>query len=107
MIESHAISHFDQGVVLDVMAEDIPLRAYVAIRPPDPETVIGFVPAEQFEGGSNLHVAAVTETGDAAQTVEDVLFNADPNDAVAFLCADESCWLATLEALGYASDSLR
>lgn len=102
-IESHAVSHFELGIVLDVLADDLPLRAYVAVRPPDPECVIAFVPPEQFENGANLHVAAVASTLEAPGTVEDVLFNVDPNDAVAFLCADEDSWLAVLEALGYSA----
>ncbi len=103
-IESHAIRRFDNGIVLDVVADDLPLRAYVAVSEPDPEAVTAFVPPEQFEGGSNLHVAAVAAADVAATTVEDVLFNMDPDDAVAFLCADTESWLAVLEQLGYVSD---
>ena len=102
-IESRALSHFDDGVVLEVIADDLPLRAYVAICEPDPEAVTAFVPPEQFESGSNLHVAAIDTADDAAQTIEDVLFNMDPNDAVAFLCTDQAGWQAVLELLGYVS----
>lgn len=104
-VESRAIRRFDSGIVLDVVADDLPLRAYVAISAPDPEVVADFVPAEQFEGGSNLHVAAVAAADDASATVEDVLFNMDPDDAVAFLCGDTPSWVAVLELLGYVSDS--
>ncbi|NYT23370.1 hypothetical protein H0A73_07135 [Alcaligenaceae bacterium] len=103
-IKSQAINHFANGIALDVMAEDLPLRAYVAICEPDPEAVIGFVPPEQFEDGGNLHVAAIGSPEEAAAAVEDVLFNMEADDAVAFLCADTASWLATLELLGYASD---
>lgn len=103
-IESQALRRFDNGIVLDVVADDLPLRAYVAVSDPDPEAVTAFVPPEQFEGGSNLHVAAIGAPEDAAATIEDVLFNMDPDDAVAFLCADTASWLATLELLGYVSD---
>jgi len=103
-ITSQTISHFSNGVALDVMAEDLPVRAYVAICAPDPEAVVDFVPQEEFEEGGNLHVAAVATPEDASTTVEDVLFNMEADDAVAFLCADTASWLATLELLGYASD---
>lgn len=103
-IESHAVRGFDHGIVLDVVADDLPLRAYVAVSAPDPEAVAAFVPPEQFEGGANLHVAAVAAAADAAATVEEVLFNMDPYDAAAFLCADSDSWLATLAALEYESD---
>ena len=104
-IESRASSRFDQGIVLEVIAEDLPLRAYVAICDPDPESVTAFVPPEQFENGGNLHVAAVEAAEDAAQTIEDVLFNMDANDAAAFLCADQAAWLAVLEQLGYETNA--
>ena len=103
-VESHAVQHFDNGIVLDVVAEGLPLRAYVAIAPPDPEAVAGFVPPEQFENDSKLHVAAVGSPDEATAIVEDVLFNMDPNDAVAFLCQDPESWWATVELLGYVPD---
>lgn len=102
-IESRALSHFADGIVLEVIADDLPLRAYVAICDPDPEAVTAFVPPEQFENGSNLHVAAIDTADEAAQTIEDVLFNMDPNDAVALLCGDRVAWGAALELLGYVS----
>jgi len=103
-IESHAVRQFDQGLVLDVIAHDLSLCAYVAIAPPDPQAVTAFVPPEQFESGGNLHVAAVESPDEAAQIVEDVLFNMDADDAVAFLCADTPAWHATLESLGYTDE---
>ena len=102
--ESQALRRFDNGIVLDVVADTLPLRAYVAISPPDPEAVTAFVPAEQFDNGGNLHVAAVASADEAADTVEDVLFNMEADDAVAFLCADSAAWAAVLELLGYVSD---
>lgn len=103
-MESHVVRHFEGGIVLDVLAEDLPLRAYVAISPPDPEAVADFVPAEQFENDSKLHVAAIGAPDEAATTVEDVLFNMDPHDAVAFLCHDAESWWATVELFGYTPD---
>lgn len=105
--ESHALSRFEGGIVLDVIAEDLPLRAYVAICEPDPEAVTAFVPPEQFEDGGNLHVAAVDSAQAAAEIVPDVLFNMEAHDAVAFLCADTESWRATLDLLGYVSDGVR
>ena len=104
-IESRTLSRFEEGIVLEVIADGLPLRAYVAICEPDPEAVTAFVPPEQFKNGSNLHVAAVETADEAAPTVEDVLFNMDADDAAAFLCSDKAGWLATLEQLGYVSDS--
>jgi hypothetical protein len=103
-IESQIVSRFEGGIVLDIIADDLPLRAYVAIREPDPEVVTGFVPPEQFEEGGNLHVAAIMTPEDAAGMIEDVLFNMDPGDAVALLCADTACWLAAIGQLGHAPD---
>lgn len=104
-IESHAVSRFDTGIVLDVVADELPLRAYVAISAPDPEAVTAFVPPEQFENGTNLHVAAIGSEQEAAATLEDVLFNMEADDAVAFLCVDAPSWRAVLELLGYEADA--
>lgn len=104
-IKSHAVSRFDTGIVLDVLADDLPVRAYVAISSPDLEAVTAFVPPEQFENGSNLHVAAIGSEQDASATLEDVLFNMEADDAVALLCADAQSWRAVLELLGYEADT--
>ncbi len=100
-ISSRLANRFDTGLVLDVLADDLPLRAYVAISPPDLEAVTAFVPPEQFENGSNLHVAAIDSPESAAATLEDVLFNMEADDAVALLCKDTESWEATLQALGH------
>lgn len=104
-ITSHLVSRFDNGIVLDVVADELPVRAYVAISEPDLEAVTAFVPSEQFENGANLHVAAISAEQDVATTLEDVLFNMEADDAVALLCADSACWHATLEQLGYDADA--
>ena len=104
-ISSHVVSRFDTGIVLDVVADDLPVRAYVAISEPDLEAVTAFVPPEQFENGANLHVAAIESEQAVAATLEDVLFNMEADDAVALLCADAESWLATVEALGYEADA--
>lgn len=104
-ISSQVVSRFDNGIVLDVVADDLPLRAYVAISEPDLEAVTAFVPPEQFENGANLHVAAINSEQDVADTLEDVLFNMEADDAVALLCADSASWLAALEQLGYDTDA--
>ncbi|MFT0851304.1 hypothetical protein VRY85_11040 [Achromobacter sp. F4_2707] len=104
-VTSHVVNRFDTGVVLDVNADGLPVRAYVAISAPDPEAVTAFVPPEQFESGSSLHVAAISTADEASATLEDVLFNMEADDAVAFLCADPESWLATLEQLGCDPDS--
>lgn len=100
-IASHIVNRFDTGIVLDVTADDLPVRAYVAISDPDPEAVTAFVPPEQFHNGANLHVAAISSTDEAATVLEDVLFNMEADDAVAFLCADSESWQATVVLLGF------
>ena len=104
-ISSELVSRFDTGLVLDVLADNLPLRAYVAVSEPDLEAVTRFVPPEQFENGSNLHVAAIAAPEDAAAVLEDVLFNMEADDAVALLCADSDSLHATLAELGYEPDS--
>jgi len=103
-IVSRLSRRFDTGLLLELDAEGMPMRAYVAISPPDPEAVTAFIPTEEFENDIRLHVAAVTVPGEAVSLVEDVLFNMDPDDTVAFLCANAECWWATLEELGYVPD---
>lgn len=100
-ISSQLLSRFETGLVLDVLAGDVPLRAYVAVCEPDLEAVTAFVPPEQFEGGANLHVAAISTPAEAASVLDDVLFNMEPDDAVALLCADVESLHATLVELGY------
>lgn len=100
-VNSQMLSRFDNGIVLDVVADGLPLRAYVAISEPDLEAVTAFVPPEQFENGANLHVAAIGSEQEVAEILEDVFFNMEADDAVALLCADSASWLATLEQLGY------
>lgn len=100
-ITSKLLSHFPAGIVLDVVADDLPVRAYVAISAPDIEAVTAFVPPEQFSNDANLHVAAVGSPAEAAELVEDILFNMEAGDAVAFLCADQPSWLATVQQLGH------
>lgn len=102
---SHLVNHFDTGLVLDVTADDLPIRVYVAISEPDLEAVTAFVPPEQFEGESNLHVAAVGTIQDVPAVLEDVLFNMEADDALALLCADLQIWQAALEHLGYDPDA--
>ena len=103
-IHSHVTQRFEQGVVLDVVAEDLPLRAYVVISEPDLEAVTRFVPEEQFEEDAQLHVAAVTSPDEADAMIEDVLFNMNPHDAVALLCTDAACMQAALARLGCPTD---
>jgi hypothetical protein len=104
-IESQILNRFENGLVLEVVADELPVRAYVAICEPDIEAVTGFVPPEQFENGSNLHVAAIDSVEDVSSTLEDVLFNMEADDAVALLCADIEVWRAALEGLGYDPDA--
>jgi hypothetical protein len=104
-IESSKTSVFDNGIVLDVIADGLPVRAYVAVSVPDIEAVTAFVPPEQFENGAQLHVAAIGSLEEVSTTLEDVLFNMEADDAVALLCVDRSCWEATLEGLGYPTDT--
>jgi hypothetical protein len=99
-LDSRLIALLDQGMVLDITIEDLPFRVYVAQRDADVQQVADLVPAEQFQGPGEVHVAAIRDGDDAAQQVQDVLFNLNPSDALVFLCTGQRAYTETLAVFG-------
>ncbi|MHA3902828.1 hypothetical protein ACTPOE_04455 [Castellaniella sp. WN] len=99
-LASRLISHLDRGLVLDITLEDLSFRVYVAQREADVEQVAELVPAEQFQGDGDVHVAAIHEGDDASEQIQDVLFNLNPGDAIVFLCTSPQAYAEALAELG-------
>lgn len=97
---SQILQTLPEGVILDVTIEDLTFKAYVVISEPDINKVADFVPAQQFEQDSDLHVAAIEQAGDAREQIEDIVFNMNLNDVAVFLCSNGSAYEAALEELG-------
>lgn len=97
---SHIVDPLENGLVLDVVIEDLQFRAYVVISEPDINLVSGFVPEEQFQQEGDVHVAAIGRSEDAREQIEDIAFNMNPGDAAVFLCGDKQAYVAALEELG-------
>lgn len=87
-------------MVLEITLENLPFRVYVAQRDADVQQVADLVPAEQFQGPGEVHVAAITDADDAEEQVQDVLFNLNPDDALVFLCTSAKAYAGTLAAFG-------
>lgn len=104
-LDSRLIAHLDQGMVLDITLEDLPFRVYVAQRQADVEQVADLVPAEQFQGDGDVHVAAIHDGDDASEQIQDVLFNLNPGDAIVFLCTGPQAYVDALAELGQAPDA--
>ncbi|HEX7387091.1 MAG TPA: hypothetical protein VF285_07435 [Castellaniella sp.] len=99
-LDSRLIALLDQGMVLDITLETLPFRVYVAQRNADVQQVAELVPAEQFEGPGEVHVAAIDAGDDAEEQVQDVLFNLNPGDSLVFLCTSPQAYTDTLAAFG-------
>lgn len=104
-LDSRLITRLDQGLVLDITLEDLPFRVYVAQRQADVEQVADLVPAEQFQGDGDVHVAAIHDGGDASEQIQDVLFNLNPGDTIVFLCTGPQAYADALAELGQAPDA--
>jgi len=99
-LDSRLIALLDQGMVLDITIENLPFRVYVAQREADVQQVADLVPAEQFQGAGEVHVAAISDEDDADEQVRDVLFNLNPGDSLVFLCTGAQAYANTLAAFG-------
>jgi hypothetical protein len=97
---SHIVDPLKNGLVLDVVIEDLQFRAYVVVSEPDINLVSSFVPAEQFKRDGDVHVTAIGRAEDAREQIQDIAFNMNPGDAAVFLCGDEQAYVAALEELG-------
>lgn len=101
-LDSRLIALLDRGMVLDITLEDLPFRVYVAQREADVQQVADLVPAEQFQGPGEVHVAAIHDGDDADQQIQDVLFNLNPGDALVFLCTEPRAYADALAVFGQA-----
>lgn len=99
-LDSRLIAVLDHGMVLDITLENLPFRVYLAQRDADVQQVADLVPAQQFEGPGEVHVAAIHDGEDVDEQVQDVLFNLNPDDAVVFLCTSEQAYSDTLAVFG-------
>lgn len=104
---SHVISVLDQGLVLDVVLEELSFTAYVVVSEPDLDRIAEFVPQENYDRHGSLHVAAIDTAQDAHEQVTDLAFNMMPGDAAVFLCGTESAYLAALRELGQPNTSVQ
>lgn len=85
---SKLIEVIENGAVLNVHIDEHLVQAYVVISAPDLDAVADIVPEERFELGGDIHVMAVAHADDAHTTVNDALFNVNPDDTIVFLCHD-------------------
>lgn len=97
---SHIVDTLENGLVLNVTIEDLQFRAYVVLSEPDINRVADFVPKEQFEQDGDVHVAAIHQSDDAREQIQDITFNMNPGDAAVFLCVDLQAYHDALEQLG-------
>jgi len=100
MIQSTLAETVEGGVLLDVSADDLTVRAYVVISPIDLTTVEKLIPAAVFESGAQVHVAGIQQGTDVAEEVIQILENMSPEDIVVYLCEDALLYGETLATLG-------
>ncbi|OXR49433.1 hypothetical protein PuT2_06385 [Pusillimonas sp. T2] len=99
-VSSQIVSALPQGLILDVIIEDLTFTAYVVVSAPDIHLVAEFVSPEAYQQANDWHVTAIETADDAENQVRDIAFNMNLNDAAVFLCADTAAYEAALEALG-------
>ncbi len=100
MINSQLIETVEGGVLMDVTAEDLHVKAYVVIAPADFTVVEKLIPTAIFESGVQVHVAAVDQSSDITEQVVQILENMQPDDVVAYLCENAISYGETLAVLG-------
>ncbi len=100
MIHSQLIETVEGGVLMDVTAEDLHVKAYVVIAPADFTVVEKLIPTAIFESGVQVHVAAVDQSSDITEQVVQILENMQPDDVVAYLCENAISYGETLAVLG-------
>lgn len=101
MIQSILAESVEGGVLLDVSADDLTVRAYVVISAIDLSVVEKLVPAVVFESGVQVHVAGIQRNTDIAEEVIQILENMAPQDIVVYLCEDELTYGECLAVLGF------
>lgn len=100
MIQSKLAQPVEGGVLLDVSADALTVRAYVVISAVDFSVVEKLVPAEVFESGVQVHVAGIQSNTDIAEEVIQILENMSPQDIVVYLCEDALAYGECLAVLG-------
>ena len=100
-IESRHHQDIPDGVVLDITAGELQVRAYLVIAEPDLEIVSRIVPLETFEQGTPVHVGSVDTVSDIEEQVVQILENMQPGDIVVYLCTDLSAYAQALHVLGW------
>ena len=100
MIHSQVIETVEGGVLMDVTAEDLKVKAYVVIAAADFSVVEKLIPTTVFESGVQVHVAGVDQSGDITEQVVEILENMQPDDVVAYLCDSAVSYGETLAVLG-------
>jgi hypothetical protein len=100
MIQSRLAQAVEGGVLLDVSADDLTVRAYVVISKIDFSVVEKLIPAEVFESGAQIHVAGIQSNTDIAEEVIQILENMSPQDIVVYLCEDALAYGECLAVLG-------
>lgn len=95
-LDSRLVRSLDQGYEFDITLEDLDFRVYIALREADINQVASLVPPERFEQDGDVHVVAIHDTDDAAEQIQDVLFNLNPGDTIVFLCTGERAYANTL-----------
>ena len=100
MIQSRLTENVEGGVLLDVKADDLTVRAYVVISTVDLTVVEKLIPVSVFESGVQVHVAGIQLGTDIAEEVTQILENMSPKDVVVYLCEDARVYGETLAILG-------
>jgi hypothetical protein len=100
MIQSKLAEPVEGGVLLDVSADALTVRAYVVISAIDFSVVEKLIPAEVFESGVQVHVAGIQSNTDIAEEVIQILENMSPQDIVVYLCEDALAYGECLAVLG-------
>jgi hypothetical protein len=100
MIHSKVIETVEGGVLMDVTAEDLHVKAYVVISATDFTVVEKLIPTSVFESGVQVHVAGVDQSCDITEQVVQILENMQPDDVVAYLCDGAISYGETLAVLG-------
>ena len=100
MIQSKLAQAVEGGVLLDVSADELTVRAYVVISKIDFSVVEKLIPAEVFESGAQIHVAGIQSNTDIAEDVIQILENMSPQDIVVYLCEDALAYGECLAVLG-------
>lgn len=100
MIQSQLAENVEGGVLLDVSADDLIVRAYVVIASVDLAVVEKLVPVSVFESGAQVHVAGMQVHTDITEEVIQIMENMSPQDIVVFLCENAVVYGETLAVLG-------